>query len=489
MTDSTDQIDLNARFSTQTLESADFCAAECTQESSQHEFESNILISNSHFNNETALISSRTLPWEGYHNAELISEAEMHLFRSLYQDKAIGEKYTPETVKCVATILKLVDKIHRIEFVQSLLVILDQLLKYQASASVECLAYTSQTHPTIYHLLESFFDSPDSYIRLKSCKIIVSLLSFQNSDKNFNYNYTKLFYFLSSELEFNSDFSQDVSIQLLQSALHLKDSRSFLYDNNQACIQKLCEILKETANQSSSLSTSISQTQYQIGYCLWLLSFEPEISKNLNTKYNIIPSMVKIARSTLKEKVIRIMIATLKNFYFLALQPNLPSIITSGTHGCLLALKSRKIQDSDLVSDITEFLNDLGALLEKTSTWDEYVNEIKCGMLSWTPSHKSDVFWKLNYSRMNENNYEIVKILSNLIQTSQDATILAVACHDLGQYIRYYPSGKAILTDLGTKVKTMELMVHSDSQVRFQALNTIQLFMVNAWKNNTISSI
>ncbi|PWA01892.1 hypothetical protein BB558_001520 [Smittium angustum] len=174
--------------------------------------------------------------------------------------------------------------------------------------------------------------------------------------------------------------------------------------------------------------------------------------------------------------------------FTLAFDQNFPNILVSGTQTCLIALNGRKIQDPDLVSDINDFSKALGEKLDCISTWDEYVNEVKSGMLSWTPVHTSDQFWKVNYMRLNENNYMVVHLLSNLMKTSGDSTVIAVACHDLGLYIKHYPDGKSILNNLGTKHKAMELMTHSDSDVRYEALTTVQTFMMNAWKNTQINA-
>lgn len=73
--------------------------------------------------------------------------------------------------------------------------------------------------------------------------------------------------------------------------------------------------------------------QYQIIFCLWLLTFESEIAAQINQyvriygsnkslqiltlsfplrQYDIIPTLVEIAKAAVKEKVIRVSIATLR---------------------------------------------------------------------------------------------------------------------------------------------------------------------------------
>jgi V-type H+-transporting ATPase subunit H len=68
-------------------------------------------------------------------------------------------------------------------------------------------------------------------------------------------------------------------------------------------------------------------------------------------------------------------------------------------------------------------------------------------------------------------------LLVRLLSTSSDASILAIACHDLGQYAKYSgKDGKKRLQDLGAKQKIMELMTHQNQDVRYQALSATQKY-------------
>jgi V-type H+-transporting ATPase subunit H len=53
------------------------------------------------------------------------------------------------------------------------------------------------------------------------------------------------------------------------------------------------------------------------------------------------------------------------------------------------------------------------------SSYDEYVTEIRSGRLEWSPVHRSEKFWRENADRLNEKNYELLKILIHLLESSQ----------------------------------------------------------------------
>jgi V-type H+-transporting ATPase subunit H len=88
----------------------------------------------------------------------------------------------------------------------------------------------------------------------------------------------------------------------------------------------------------------------------------------------------------------------------------------------------------------------------------------------------------------------------NLLKESEDTTVLAVAAHDIGQYVKHYERGKKsvallynrmchlyffwrcrIVTDLGAKTRVMELMTHQDSDVRYRALLSVQQLVSQPW--------
>lgn len=154
-------------------------------------------------------------------------------------------------------------------------------------------------------------------------------------------------------------------------------------------------------------------------------------------------------------------------------------------------------------------------------TYDEYSSELTSGHLSWTPVHESDDFWKENATRLNDRDYEQLKWVSSppssssplliiwfgvrtlikLLNDSQDPVVLAVAVHDLGQYIKHYKQGKKcvlfssplphfppvlslsfrVITDLGAKTRAMELMGHEDPDVRYRALLSVQQLVSQPW--------
>ena len=74
-------------------------------------------------------------------------------------------------------------------------------------------------------------------------------------------------------------------------------------------------------------------------------------------------------------------------------------------------LEQRKFDDEDIQADI-EFLKEkMEASLQDLSSYDEYLTEVRSGRLEWSPVHRSEKFWRENAHKLNDANYELLKVL------------------------------------------------------------------------------
>jgi len=137
-------------------------------------------------------------------------------------------------------------------------------------------------------------------------------------------------------------------------------------------------------------------------------------------------------------------------------------------------LSTRKWSDDEIIEDLQYLKDELGAHFQNLTTYDEYTSELASGHLSWSPPHSSDTFWSENASKLNEKDYQQLKALVKLLNESKDPVVLAVAAHDVGQYVKHYDGGKKVIDNLGAKRRVMELMTHENPDVRYQALISVQ---------------
>merc|ERR1719351_132564 len=237
----------------------------------------------------------------------------------------------------------------------------------------------------------------------------------------------------------------------------------------------------------SVLSSKINfQIQYQLTFCLWVLTFNSGIAAKLN-KFGVIPILADILTDAQKEKVSRIILAVFRNLIEKVVEPqvikeNCISMVQCKVLKQLEFIEQRKFDDEDIQADI-EFLKEkMEASLQDLSSYDEYVTEVHSGRLVWSPVHRSERFWRENAAKLNDRNYELLKILINLLETSKDHLVLSVACFDLGEYVRHYQRGKHVLDQLNGKTLVMSLLGHEDPNVRYEALLAVQKLMVHNWE-------
>jgi V-type H+-transporting ATPase subunit H len=139
------------------------------------------------------------------------------------------------------------------------------------------------------------------YIQLKSAKICVSLLL--DAPKDHSFDPSDIFSWLTSQLAHENPEVVDISVQYLQALLSVVEYRLVFFENHKA-MQTLVDVMKASSN---------AQMQYQTIYVLWLLSFEPAIAAQLQKQYDIVPCFLEFAKSAIKEKVVRIIVATVRN--------------------------------------------------------------------------------------------------------------------------------------------------------------------------------
>jgi len=221
------------------------------------------------------------------------------------------------------------------------------------------------------------------------------------------------------------------------------------------------------------------QVLYEISFCLWLLSF----NKNAETFFQngkVIPRLHSVLKNTQKEKVIRVILATFKNLMNRS-NKFISEMVNVSVPKTLSSLTKRNFEDSDIADDVKTLYEALDLHIDELSSFDEYRQEVLGGQLEWSPVHTSEKFWKENLAKLEQNNFYILRELVKLLDQSNSQN-LAIACHDLGQFVQFHPRGKKILTDLNAKNKIIELMEWPDDTVKKHALLCTQKIMISNWQ-------
>lgn len=421
-------------------------------------------------------IRSQRINWMSYLQSQMINQEDYNFITAF--DSSTPEQreqlLKTQSHQCSKTFLSLVGQISKDQTLQYILIMIDDMLQEDKSR-VEIFKYVKHSKKkgsSAWSPFLALLTRPDGFIMNMTSRIIAKIACWSRelmdgSDLNFYLTW------LRDQLKLPSnEYIQSVA-RCLQMMLRIDEYR-------------LAFVI--TVDGLSTLVTVLAgrlnfQIQYQLTFCLWVMTFNVAIAEKMS-KFKVIPILADILSESAKEKVTRIILATLRNLIEKPEDPEISRDNAIAMVQCkvlkqLDILQGRKFDDQDLTDDI-QFLNEkLQASVQDLSSFDEYSTEIKSGRLEWSPVHSSEKFWRENTHRLNERNYELLKILVYLLESSKDALVLSVAAHDIGEYVRHYPRGKHVIENLGGKQQVMHLLSHEDPNVRYQALLCVQKLMVH----------
>lgn len=242
------------------------------------------------------------------------------------------------------------------------------------------------------------------------------------------------------------------------------------------------------------------QQLYEISFCMWVLTYD------LNNSYLIrndfakdslaVSALVDLVSVAPREKVVRVALSALRNLATCnaeteaqpAGQPRvdgkvfLTEMIACGLMKNVDHLLDRQFTDPDVVDDVHSLHKLLHENYKEMSRWEVYKNEVESGHLEWGSCH-TEAFFKENAKMMegSDGDFHLLKVLIGLI-SSQDEEVAAIACYDVGEFVRRYPNGRAIAKRLGAKEVVMPLIEHENPELQRQALHCVSKIMVNNWE-------
>lgn len=370
-------------------------------------------------------------------------------------------------------LVNLLNKLVRVDTLQYILVLIDDLLEAN-SQTAKVLHDMRNTNPSFpYEPFLKCLKKDDEFLALKAEKIITYLIC--SGDSALPEQADEFFDALIAQLSSHAANVADITVQLFQSLLQNPSCRTQLFHKARGMHGLITLLGKERGNP---------QMLYQIIFCFWLMSFEKEIAEEIDIQHNLIPLLIEIAKTTGKEKVIRVIVGTFKNLLEKATDANINVMLGHKLHEFVDALSSRKWNDIEIQADLEFLKTELHSIVVSMTTFDAYRTELESGLLEWSPPHNSNEFWKLNAAKLEDDELALLGLLANLLKTSTNPLVLSVAAHDIGQYVKYSSKGKSLVEVVGAKHRIMELMTHENPEVKYQALKAVQNLLMHAWDKN-----
>ncbi|GAA0149096.1 ATP synthase [Lithospermum erythrorhizon] len=438
----------------------------------------------------TELVLRRDIPWETYLTTKLITGSGLQLLRR-YDKKP--ESYKAQLLDddgpaYVQTFVSILRDIFKEETVEYVLAMIDEMLTANPKRA-RLFHDKSLNSEDIYEPFLRMLWNGNWFLQEKSCKILSVIVSSRpKAQDGINENgnssdskkkittiddvLTELVKWLCTQLKKPSHPSRGIPTAINCLATLLKEPfvrSSFV----QADGVKLIVPLITPASTQQSL-----QLLYETCFCVWLLSYYEPALDHLSTS-KALPQLVEVVKGSTKEKVVRVVILTLKNF--LSHQGTFGAqMVSLGLLQIVQSLKAQAWSDEDLLEALNQLEEGLRVSIKQLSSFDKYKQEVLLGHLDWSPMHKDPLFWRDNINNFEENDFQIVRVLITILETSGDPRTLAVACYDLSQFIQYHSAGRIIATDLKAKDRVMKLLNHENAEVTKNALLCIQRLFLGA---------
>merc|ERR1719397_213498 len=362
-------------------------------------------------------------------------------------DQASRDKVAKEAPQqCAKTLYNLLGHISKDQTVQYLLTLVDDFLQEDKARVAIFRDYSRKRKESVWAAFLNLLNRPDGFIQNMTSRVVAKMACWspeQMQGSDLQYYLT----WLKDQLRMTgNEYVQSVA-RCLQMMLRIDNYRqAFMAVDG---IGTVVSVLSGRVN---------FQIQYQLTFCLWVTSFSIPLATKLNKNLIEKPEEAEVKKE------------------------NCISMVQCKVMKQLELLEQRKFEDEDIQEDITFLMEKMNESVQDLSSYDEYVTEVRSGRLEWSPVHRSEKFWRENAAKLNDKNYELVKILIQLLETARDPLILSVACFDLGEYVRHYSRGKHVLEHLGGKTMVMALLSHDDPNVRYEALLAVQKLMVHNWE-------
>eukprot|EP00549_Striatella_unipunctata_P001099 CAMPEP_0118681040 /NCGR_PEP_ID=MMETSP0800-20121206/4713_1 /TAXON_ID=210618 ORGANISM="Striatella unipunctata, Strain CCMP2910" /NCGR_SAMPLE_ID=MMETSP0800 /ASSEMBLY_ACC=CAM_ASM_000638 /LENGTH=518 /DNA_ID=CAMNT_0006577283 /DNA_START=54 /DNA_END=1607 /DNA_ORIENTATION=+ len=306
-----------------------------------------------------------------------------------------------------------------------------------------------------------------------------------------------------TQLKGASGTSVGICIPALTALMGAAETRLLFVSNGG--VKYLCRQLRVGGKRSGSeqpLPTGASasvQQLYELSFCLWTLTYELSNSYNVRSEFSkesqAVSALVDLVSAAPREKVVRVCLSGLRNMATCLDEVNpgppgsqkfdgtsfLTSMLGCGLMKAIEYLKERQFTDPDIIDDITVLYKLLSANYQEMSRWEVYKTEVESGHLQWGSTH-TEAFFKENARMMegSDGDFRLVKLLIALL-TSHDEDVAAIACYDVGEFVRHYPNGRAIAKRLGAKELVMNLIEHENVELQRHALQCVSKIMVQNW--------
>lgn len=339
----------------------------------------------------------------------------------------------------------------------------ESILLFGPSGSIDCSA--------LQQILKRSADSKDEQIKLAAARALALVLSTSHNTQDVQ----QFLAWAVQELSYQNKDSTATACAALTIMLRSRQARVAF--SQQDGIPLLVEAIDQNKGNAQLL--------YEASFCLWCLSFCEEALPAF-LAVGAVRAFVDQITAAPREKVVRVAIAGLRNLI--------------GKHDCVFneemidceilktlnTLKERKWGDEDIQDDIKTVRESLLKNFRELSSLERYEKELKSRQLSRGHLH-TEKFWREHVMEFEKDNFFLIRELVDILKAGgnegANAENVAIACYDLGEFVRFYPSGRAVCKNIGAKDAIMQHLDDQNEDVKKEALLAVSKMMVDNWEH------
>lgn len=367
-----------------------------------------------------------------------------------------------------------------------------------AFGSKNSIYFTTQGHLNDISFLRAL-ELPDKYIQKSASLSLASLLCAVDGSSS-----TTLLIWISTKLV-SSDW--DIALPALIA----------LSKGSQTCKEKL--VIAGMVNQVIAILKQLgrngnAQQIYELTFVIWSLSLGTSGVEAFKST-GVVSTLVELLSSSPSRKVTRMTIAALRNLCETEDDDILTEMLGLGLLKVVETAKQsfKLVADTEAESDFKFVQDVLSHNYRELSTFERWVAEVRSGTLKWGILH-TEKFWRENAKFVESNDFALLKELIALLHVSGstqtvnvgntppsafvDPVSVCVALFDIGEFTRFYPNGRVVVSKLGGKDLVMQMLQRSavspeadspfhqadtgDAEIEKHSLQCISKLLVTNWE-------
>lgn len=226
------------------------------------------------------------------------------------------------------------------------------------------------------------------------------------------------------------------------------------------------------------------QHVYELVFALWTLSLN-ETDAHAYLAAGTVPTLLEFLAAASSKKVIRIILFTLKNLATLGNDNILNEMFSAGILRLVDNLAGngtiKQMNDPEVDADFRVLMDVLNRNYRELSSFDRLRSEYEAGSLRWGIVH-NEKFWRENVKYLEKDDFALLKHMLTFVNSS-DPTAVSIALYDIGEFVRFYPNGRVLVSKFGGKQSIMNLLESENEEIQRHALQCVSKIMVTNWEH------